>query len=108
MICLFYMMDFEVSKQLENDFEKYMFKFYAKFKRFSIEDFGAFAATLINYNVQNHLIDAKTKQEYAYFLTSLYNKGIGNRITEEHLQFISQAIASDSSVDFNIVQEIFS
>lgn len=101
------MMDFEIKKQLESDFEKYMFKFYAKFKRFSIEDFGTFASTILNYNVQNHIIDPHIKQEYAYFLTSLYNKGIGNRITEEHLQFIAQTIAADSSVDFNVINEMF-
>ena len=103
-----FMIDYEISKQLESDFEKYMFKFYSKFKRFGVEDFGTFATTILNYNVQNHLIDNKLKQEYAYFLTTLYNKGMGNRITEEHLQLISKAIASDSTVDFNVVQELFS
>jgi len=101
------MIDFEISKQLEGDFERYMFKFYTKYQRFSIEDFGKFASSVINYNVQNHLIDPKIKKEYAYFLTALYNKGIGNRITEEHLQSIAEAISSDSSVDFTVIQELF-
>lgn len=101
------MIDFEVSKQLENDFERYIFKFYTKYQRFSIEDFGKFASSILNYNVQNHLIDPKIKREYAYFLTTLYNKGIGNRITEEHLQVIAEAISSDSSVDFTVIQELF-
>ena len=101
------MIDFDISKQLEIDFERYMFKFYMKYQRFSIEDFGKFASSILNYNVQNHLIDAKIKKEYAYFLTTLYNKGIGNRITEEHLQVIAEAISSDSSVDFTVIQELF-
>jgi hypothetical protein len=101
------MIDFEVSKQLEGDFERYMLKFYTKYQRFSIEDFGSFASSILNYNVQNHLIDSNIKKEYAYFLTTLYNKGIGNRITEEHLQVIAEAIASDSSVDFAVIQELF-
>jgi len=101
------MIDFEVSKQLEGDFERYMFKFYTKYQRFSIDDFGKFASSIINYNVQNHLIDPKIKKEYAYFLTTLYNKGIGNRITEEHLQVIAKAVSSDSSVDFAVIQELF-
>lgn len=101
------MIDFEISKQLEKDFETYMLKFYTKHQRFSIEDFGNFASSIINYNVQNHAIDPKIKKEYAYFLTSLYNKGIGNRITEEHLQTIAEAISSDSSVNFAVIQELF-
>jgi hypothetical protein len=101
------MIDFEVSKQLASDFERYMFKFYTKYQRFSIEDFGKFASSILNYNVQNHLIDPKIKREYAYFLTTLYNKGIGNRISEEHLQVIAEAISSDSSVDFTVIQELF-
>lgn len=101
------MIDFEISKQLEKDFEQYMIKFYTKFQRFSIEDFGKFASSVLNYNVQNHLIDPRIKKEYAYFLTTLYNKGIGNRITEEHLQLIAQAIAVDSTVDFSVIQELF-
>ncbi|MCA5004875.1 hypothetical protein [Sphingobacterium bovistauri] len=101
------MIDFEVSKQLERDFERYMYMFYTKHQRFSIEDFGAFASTIINYNVQNHTIDSQLRHQYAYLLTSLYNKGIGNRITEEHLQIISQAIAADSSVNFNVIKELY-
>ena len=100
-------MDFEITKQLEHDFELYMIKFYNKFNRFNLEDFGNFASTILNYNVQNHQIDPKIKQAYAYYLTTLYNKGIGNRITEEHLQIIAQTIAADSVVDFNVVQELF-
>ena len=101
------MMDYTISKQLEQDFERYMMSFYAKFKRFSIEDFGKFATTLLNYNIQNHQIGIKMKQQYAYFLTTLFNRGIGNRITEEHLQEIANVIAADSSVDFAIIQELF-
>ncbi|MGN0002288.1 MAG: hypothetical protein ACI35V_02535 [Sphingobacterium composti] len=101
------MLDFEISKKLEKDFEKYMLSFYGKHQRFSIEDFGNFASSIINYNVQNHLIDPKIKKEYAYYLTTLYNKGIGNKITEEHLQVIAKAISSDSSVDFGVIQELF-
>src|SRR5690606_41969446 len=96
MICLFFMIDIEVSKQLEQDFEKYMLQFFAKYQRFSLEDFGTFAVSILNYNVNNHRIDKKLKEEYAYFLISLYNKGIGNRITEEHLREIAHVIAMRS------------
>ena len=101
------MIEFTIQQQLEKDFERYMLKFYTKFKRFSFEDFGKFATTIINYNMQNHLIDQSQKNEYAYFLTTLFNKGMGNRISEEHLQLMAQAIAADTSVDFNVINELF-
>lgn len=98
----------EINKQLEKDFEAYMFKFYNEFKRFSMEDFAAFSSTLLNYYVNNKVIDLEYKQEAAYFLTTLFNKGIGNRITEEHLQIIAQTITSDYNIDFTVVNRIFS
>lgn len=98
----------EINKQLEKDFEAYMLKFYNEFKRFSMEDFAAFSSTLLNYYVSNSVIDIHKKQEAAYFLTKLFNKGMGNRITEEHLQIIAQTITADHNVDFTIVNRIFS
>lgn len=101
------MLDYTKTRQLEEDFERYMLKFYAKYKRFSLEDFGDFSATILNYNVQNNVIDAQEKGAYAAFLVSLYNKGIGNRITEEHQRQIANAIASDYSVNFTVIKELF-
>lgn len=101
------MLDFDVKQQLENDFEQYMRKFYASFKRFSLEDFGTFASTVINYYVQNRVVEVPDRSETAYFLTSLYNKGMGNRITEEHLQLISTSIANDYTIDFNVIKLLF-
>lgn len=101
------MMNIEVSKQLQEDFEKYMVHFYSLHQRFSLEDFGDFAVSVINYNVDNHSIDPQLKKQYAYFLASLYNKGIGNRITEEHLQKIAEVIAADYRVDFNIINQLY-
>ena len=101
------MIDFETSNLLARDFEKYMLMFYTKHKRFTLEDFGSFASTVLNFSVQNQQINSGLKKEYAYFLTTLYNKGMGNRIIEEHLQVIAQAIAADSSIDFSIIQDLY-
>lgn len=100
-------MDILLQKKLEEAFESYMYSFYTEFKRFSIEDFGTFATTLLNYYINNKSIDAVDKPEASYHLTTLYNKGIGNRITEEHLQIIAKAIVEDSSIDFLVVQRLF-
>lgn len=100
-------MDKQIEIQLKKDFEKYMLSFYNEFKRFSLEDFGLFATTVVNYYINNKAIPLENRQDAAYFLTSLYNKGIGSRITEEHLQQISKAIASDFTIDFTVVQRVF-
>lgn len=104
---LFLRMDILIKKQLEQEFENYMFSFFNEFKRFSLEDFGSFAATLLNYYINNNRLPQSEKPEASYYLATLYNKGIGNRITEEHLQVISKAIADDSSIDFMVAQRLF-
>lgn len=100
-------MDILIKEKLEKEFESYMFSFYNEFKRFSLEDFGTFATTLLNYYINNNTLDATDKAEAAYYMSTLYNKGIGNRITEDHLQVITKAIVDDFSVDFKVVQRLF-
>lgn len=93
-------------QKLESDFERYMFKFYQTFKRFNLQDFGSFATTLLNYHINNKVITAEQKKEAAYFLTTLYNKGIGNRITEAHLQEIARTIEADYSIEYEVIQRL--
>lgn len=100
-------MDITIQNQLLQDFETYMGRYYAAFQRFGLEDFGNFSSTIINYYVNNRLIPISNKKDAAYYLTTLYNKGIGNRITEEHLQMIAETIAADSNVDFEVVKLLF-
>lgn len=100
-------MELTIKNQLLQDFERYMASFYASFNRFSLEDFAGFSSTLLNYYVSNSVILLDDKKEAAYYLSTLYNKGIGNRITEEHLQVISQMIANDSNIDFSVVKRLF-
>ena len=102
------MIDITLKQQLTADFEKYMQKFYAQHRRFSLEDFGTFAATILNHYGHNSLLPGDQRQDAAYYLTTLYNKGIGNRIVEEHLQAIAQMLAQDTTVDFQVMQVLFS
>lgn len=99
-------MDILLKKKLESDFESYMFEFYRTFKRFNLQDFGSFATTLLNYYVNNKVVPIGQKKEAAYFLISLYNKGIGNRISEEHLQEIAQTIEADYSIEYTVMQRL--
>lgn len=100
-------MDITIKNQLLKDFENYMTSFYASFNRFSLDDFSGFSSTILNYYVSNKFIMLNEKKEAAFYLTTLYNKGIGNRITDDHLQLISEMIANDSSIDFNVVKRLF-
>ncbi len=100
-------MDYTLKQQLTADFELYMHKFYAQHKRFSLEDFGTFAATILNHYGHNQVLKINERLEAAYFLTTLYNKGIGNRIIEEHLQSIAKMLYNDSTVDFQVMQVMF-
>lgn len=100
-------MDVQLKERLEQKFESYMFSFYNEFKRFSLEDFGTFATTLLNYYINNKTLEAKDKSDAAYYMATLYNKGIGCRITEEHLQLIKKTIVEDYSVDFMVAQRLF-
>ena len=104
----FLFMDYTLRQQLTDDFELYMRKFYAQHKRFSLEDFGTFAATLLNLYGHNQILKIDQRLEAAYFLTTLYNKGIGNRIIEEHLQSIAKMLHDDTTVDFQVMQIMFS
>lgn len=101
------MINTEIQQLLETDFEKYMFSFYNEYKRFGLEDFNNFSTTILNYYINNKVIELNDRKEAAYYLTTLYNKGIGNRIIEEHLQLISQTIASDYNIDFSVIQRLF-
>ena len=99
-------MTVEIKQQLEGDFETYMFKFYNEFKHFRLEDFSNFSTTLLNYYVNNKVIAMEDKKESAYYLTTLFNKGMGNRITEEHVHLIAQTISADYTIDFTVVKRL--
>ncbi len=97
----------EVKVVLEKDFESYMHSFFNEFKRFSLDDFSNFSTTILNYYVNNKVIEPTDKKEAAYYLTTLYNKGMGNRIIEEHLQVIAESIAVNYNIDFAVVKKLF-
>lgn len=100
-------MDQTIKNLLTQDFERYMTNFYTSFNRFTLEDFGLFASTILNYYVNNKVIDLEDKKLASYYLTTLYNKGIGNRITEEHLEIIAETISRDTNIDFTVIKNLF-
>jgi hypothetical protein len=93
-------------RDLKPVFEKYMRAFYHEHGRFTINDFVDFAVTLLNYEINSQIRDAKTKKDAAYYLATLYNQGMGNRIEEDDLQSIAKFIYDDYSLDFEILERI--
>lgn len=91
---------------LKQSFEAYMRVFYQEHGRFAFNDFVDFAVTLLNYNINAQIISAQDKREAAYYLTTLYNRGMGNRITEADLQRITDMIVTDYALDMQILQRI--
>lgn len=87
-------------------FEKYMRMFYQENGRFSFIDFVDFAVTLLNYQINSQALEPNAKREAAYYLATLYNKGMGNRIVEDDLQKITDMIVQDYALDMQILQRI--
>jgi len=95
-------------ERLTRDYNTYMLDFYQVHKRFTFEEFGDFATTLLNYYVNAQIITPKEKFEAAYYLTTLYNKGMGNRITEQDMQTIARVITNDYSLNIQLLDKILS
>ena len=84
----------------------YMRSFFQERGRFDLNDFADFAVTLLNYKVNAQIIPPHEKKEAAYYLATLYNRGMGNRIVESDLQQIAEMITTDYALDMQILQRI--
>lgn len=93
-------------ENLKQSFEAYMRVFYQEHGRFDFNDFVDFAVTLLNYKVNAQVIAVQEKHEAAYYLTTLYNRGVGNRIVEADLQKITDMITADYALDMQILHRI--
>lgn len=94
-----------IKNSVKTDFDKYMFTYYSFCNRFSLEEFADYATSLINYYVLNQHITRSQKKEVALYLVFLYNKGVGNAITEEHIHKIADLIVLDESLNFTIINK---
>lgn len=88
------------------DFEKYMHYTTQYNIPFTLERFVTFATSLVNFYSGSSLIT--DRKESALLLSRSFNKGIGNRITQEDLDQIADLIISDPTVDYSILNLIFS
>lgn len=101
-------MTVQQKKMIIQDFEKYMRYTLQRNIPFTLENFAAFATSLVNFYSGSNLISTAERRETALILSSSFNAGIGNRIPQEDLGQIADLIISDSTIDYSILNPIFS
>lgn len=89
------------------DFDKFMRYTLNQKAPFTLEKFVLFATSLVNFYHGSNLIAATEKKDTALALSTAFNAGIGNQITEEDLHQIADIIISDFTIDYSILNPIF-
>lgn len=95
-------------EMIVQDFEKYMQFTLQHNIPFTLENFAAFATSLVNFYKGSNLISTTERRETALLLSSSFNAGMGNRITPEDINEIADLIISDTTIDYSILNPIFS
>ncbi|PRD56369.1 hypothetical protein [Sphingobacterium gobiense] len=101
-------MTLQQKQMIVQDFEKYMRYTLQRNIPFTLESFAAFATSLINFYGGSNLIATSERREAALILVGSFNAGVGNRITQEDLNQIADLIVSESTIDYSILNPIFS
>ncbi|NGM63769.1 hypothetical protein [Sphingobacterium sp. SGR-19] len=95
-------------EMIVQDFEKYMRHVVRSSTPFTVVNFAAFATSLVNFYNGSNLISTNDRKEAALLLSNCFNSGMGNRITQEDLNQIADLIVSEFTVDYSILNPIFS
>ena len=91
------------------DFEKFMQYTLKRRTSFTLETFVSFATSLVNFYKGSNLISNEDRQDTSLLLCQCYNAGVGNQIATEDLIQIAELIYSDqSTLDYSIINSIFS
>lgn len=101
-------MDNGKKELLKKDFEQFIAKRKKYNRSFSLTEFADFASAIINFYVGGGVLGHQERNQAAIFLSTLYNKGLRNAISDEDIQEIAQAICQEELIDYNIINEIFS
>lgn len=101
-------MTVQQKEMIVQDFEKYMRYTLQHNIPFTLESFAAFAISLVNFYRGSNLISPTERRETALILSRSFNAGIGNRITQEDLEQITDLIISDATIDYSVLNPIFS
>ena len=100
-------MDNDKKELLKKDFELFIANRKKTGRNFSIPEFADFASAIINFYVGGGVLAHQERNQAALFLTSLYNKGLRNVISDEDVRNIAQAICQEELIDYNIINQIF-
>ena len=89
------------------DFEKFMHYTLKQNKPFTLENFAAFASSLVHFYKGSNLIMLSERTEAAQLLCRSFNAGMGNRIAKEDIDQLVDWITTDTAIDYNLLQPIF-
>lgn len=93
---------------LQGDFEKFLSHLRSQKKSLSFELFGDYAGSVLNFYLGSSLINPAEKLEAAQVLTGLFNAGLKNIISPQDLMEIAESIAQDTTLEYGVIQAIFS
>lgn len=102
------MLDSKIQITIKADFEKMIAYLRAEKKPFGLPVFGEYACSVLNFYVGSKLISLADKKNAALYICDLYNAGIKNSIVKEDLVEIAAVIASDPTLDYQVINPIFS
>ena len=100
-------MDSQIKDTIKRDFERFTKYSIAKGNAVGFELFGDYAVSALNFYVGSNVFPLSEKLEAAFYLTQLFNTGMGNRISAEDMQEISIALTEDATLDYSILKPIF-
>ncbi len=92
---------------IQSDFEKFVKYQMKAFGSFDFQRFGHYAASILNFYVGSSLLLLEEKLDAAWFLTTLYNKGMRNRISDEDMREMAAIFSKDPTLDYSVIQPVF-
>lgn len=100
-------MEAKLHQTIQTDFEKFVQFRLKQYLGVDFAVFGEYATSVLNFYVGSKLLSNEDKMEAAYFLTQLFNKGLGNKISAEDMIEIAAALIQDATLDYSILHPIF-
>lgn len=94
-------------EMITQDFERYIAYVVKQQISFDFPAFLTFSSSLLNFYIGSSLLKVPEKEAAGLFLGNLYNKGLGNRISDEDISSLALLITEDPHIDYAIIQAIF-
>jgi len=96
-----------VKDMLKSDFEKFMNHSLRQGKGFGFEEFSDYTTSVLNFYVGSSIFMTTDKEDAAYYLCQLYNRGIQNIMTVADMRELATALAGDPTLNYAVLNPIF-